>query len=313
MNQSPVQIAIVGGGAVGCYFGGMLARAGMSVRLLARARTVEAIAAKGLRIIRAGIDDPVALTASTDPSIVRGADVVLLSVKSFDSASAAREIAPFLDAECLLVSMQNGVENPSIIAPLVPCAVLPAVVYVAAEMTAAHEVTHSGRGDLVIGEAALAGHRSRVSARAFAQLAERAGVACRVSDNIDGEAWEKLAMNCALNAISALTRARYGTIHDFAPTHAVLDQAVLEVDAVARAAGVHIPVDDLRAAASRLSVAMSRATSSTAQDIARSKRTEIDALNGYIARRGAELGVPTPVNSTLHALVRLLEQGVLAA
>ena len=299
-----MQIAIVGGGAVGCYFGGMLARAGMSVRLLARARTVEAIAAKGLRIIRAGIDDPVALTASTDPSIVRGADVVLLD-----------NMPPALlrEAECLLVSMQNGVENPSIIAPLVPCAVLPAVVYVAAEMTAAHEVTHSGRGDLVIGEAALAGHRSRVSARAFAQLAERAGVACRVSDNIDGEAWEKLAMNCALNAISALTRGRYGTIHDFAPTHAVLDQAVLEVDAVARAAGVHIPVDDLGAAASRLSVAMSRATSSTAQDIARSKRTEIDALNGYIARRGAELGVPTPVNSTLHALVRLLEQGVLAA
>jgi 2-dehydropantoate 2-reductase len=233
---------------------------------------------------------------------------VLLSVKSFDSESAARDMAPHLSPGALLLSMQNGVENPAIISPLVPCAVMPAVVYVAAEMTAPNQVTHSGRGDLVIGAQPVANRPSTVTPAALADCFGAAGIPVRISDNIDGEAWEKLAMNCALNAISALARSQYGRIAGFEPTHSLMDEAVCEVDAVARAAGVRIPVDDLRLAASRLSAVMSRATSSTAQDIARGKRTEIDALNGYIARRGAELGVPTPINRALHALVRLLEQ-----
>jgi len=115
-------------------------------------------------------------------------------------------------------------------------------------------------------------------------------------------------MNCAYNPISALSRARYGAIVADPGTRAVMKAATEEAIAVGQAAGVRFPDVDLVEAVYRLGEAMAGATSSTAQDLARGKRTEIDSLNGYVARRGAELGVPTPVNQTLHALVKRLEE-----
>ena len=136
----------------------------------------------------------------------------------------------------------------------------------------------------------------------------RAGVPCRISNNIEGELWAKLIMNCGYNAISALSRAKYGAIAANPLTREVLRQAIEETLAVARAEGVRMPEGNFVQAALKLANAMSDALSSTAQDIARGKRTEIDSLNGYVAKRGEELGVPVPVNKTLHALVKLLEE-----
>src|SRR5262249_19970313 len=122
--------------------------------------------------------------------------------------------------------------------------------------------------------------------------------------------WTKMSMNCAYNAVSALGRAKYGRIMHHPQARELLRLAVEETVAVARATGVELPEARLVEATFRLGEGMSAATSSTAQDIHRGKRTEIDSLNGYVARRGAELGVPTPVNQTLHALVKLLEEAV---
>jgi 2-dehydropantoate 2-reductase len=115
-------------------------------------------------------------------------------------------------------------------------------------------------------------------------------------------------MNCAYNAISALGRARYGAVAEHKHARALVELATREAVAVAQAAGIPLPLDDTLAAARKLGRAIAGALSSTAQDIERGKRTEIDSLNGYIARRGSELGVPAPVNQTLHALVKLLEE-----
>ena len=115
-------------------------------------------------------------------------------------------------------------------------------------------------------------------------------------------------MNCAYNAISAVTQARYISIKENALARDVMRELIQEVVAVGTAAGVVLPAaDQLTYAALQLGEAMADATSSTAQDLARSRPTEIDSLNGYVARRGKQLGVPTPVNNTLHALVKLLE------
>src|SRR5216684_3259999 len=145
----------------------------------------------------------------------------------------------------------------------------------------------------------------------FANLFERAGVPCRISDNITGELWTKLIANCALNAVSALGRAKYGQIATSADARKVVETVVDEVLAVARAAGIQPPgLEDPKAAiagAFKIATQMAEALSSTAQDLNRGKRTEIDSLNGYIARRGAELGVSTPVNHALFTLVKLAE------
>jgi len=188
---------------------------------------------------------------------------------------------------------------------------IPASVYVAAEMTAPGCVKHTARGDLVIGD--LSGLQGTDESRRhqlgrLATLFGRAGISCTVSENIAGELWTKLIMNCAYNAISALSRSRYGRMVRSPWTRELMRQVIEEVVAVGRAAGVQFPSVNLVEAGLTLAETMPNAISSTAQDLARGKRTEIDSLNGYVARRGAELGVATPVNQTLHALVKLLEE-----
>jgi len=181
---------------------------------------------------------------------------------------------------------------------------LPTVVYVAASVPEPGRVKHVGRGDLIFGP------RNEKTER-VANLFSRANVPCKISENIAGELWTKLVWNCALNAVSALGRAKYGQIAASADARKVVEALVDEVLAVALAANIHPPgLEDRKAAiagAFKIAAQMSEALSSTAQDMNRGKRTEIDSLNGYISRRGAELGVPTPVNHALYALVKLAE------
>ena len=298
------RIAVLGAGAVGCYFGGMLARAGAPVTLIGRPHHVEAIARDGLWLDALQFQARVPVAASAAVEAVHGAAVVLVCVKTLDTEEAARSLAPHLAPGAVVLSLQNGVDNVERIRTAAGISALPVVVYVAAAMTGPGRVRHTGRGDLIVEDPRLS---RRGDVERLAALFSRAGVPCTVSDNIEGELWAKMAMNCAFNAVSALGRAKYGRIANDPLARQVLRLAVEETTAVARAAGVRLAETDLVEAAFQLGTAMSGATSSTAQDIARGKRTEIDALNGYVARRGAELGVPTPVNRTLHALVRLLE------
>jgi 2-dehydropantoate 2-reductase len=290
------RVAVLGAGAVGCYFGGMLARAGAPVTLIGRTRQVEALMRDGLQMQTLRFTERVPVAASSDIAAARSARVVLLAVKTLDTEEAAKALAPELGPGTVVVSLQNGVDNVERIRRAAGFEAVPAVVYVAAEVTAPGVVKHTGRGDLILGQ------HPELSA-----MFNRAGIPCRVSDNIEGELWAKLVMNCAYNAISAVTGERYGRIATNQFTRPLIRQIVEETLAVARAAGVRMPDTDLVAAAWTLGETMAGATSSTAQDLARGRRTEIDSLNGYVARRGTELGVATPANATLHALVKLLE------
>ncbi|MEK7727411.1 MAG: 2-dehydropantoate 2-reductase [candidate division KSB1 bacterium] len=301
------RIAVLGAGSVGCYFGGMLARAGVPVTLIGRAPLVAAITQNGLFLDSINFQQRITAAASTEIEAVREADFVLLCVKTLDTESAARALAPHLPSHAVVVSLQNGVDNVARIRAATGLEAMPAVVYVAAEMIAPGHVKHTGRGDLIIG--ALENSEPRLDE--VAALFVRAGVPCLVSKNIAADLWTKLIINCAYNAISALARgARYGRMvrHDL--TRELMTATVKEALAVAHAEGVSFSNMDLIAVSLKLAEKMENATSSTAQDLARGKRTEIEVLNGYIVRRGAALGVPTPVNQTLYALVKLVEEGI---
>jgi 2-dehydropantoate 2-reductase len=300
------RIAVVGAGAVGGYFGGMLARAGAPVVMIGRAAFVEAARKTGLVLDTLQFKETVRVEASTDPAAARGADIVLFCVKTTDTESTARALAPLLPSSATLISLQNGVDNAEKIRAAGIDAIS-AVVYVAASVPEPARVKHVGRGDLVVGP-------RDARTEKVAALFERAGVGCRISDNIDGELWTKLIWNCALNAISALGRAKYGQIAASEDARKLVEIAVNEVLAVATAAHIHLPGVETPqaglAGALKIAAQMSGAISSTGQDLMRGKRTEIDSLNGYIARRGAELGVPTPVNHALFTLVKLAEESI---
>jgi len=291
------RIAVVGAGAVGCYYGGMLARGGVPVTLIGRTPHVDAINRDGLFLERSDFQGHVKLFADTRLEALRDAGIVLLCVKTIDTETASASLVPHLAKDALLYSFQNGVDNVDRIRRATGIAARPAAVWVACAMSGPGRVKHNGRGDIVLGE------ESRL-----AVILRDAGVPCRVSDNIAGELWTKFVINCAYNALSALTRARYQVLKNNPQTRDVMNALVAEVVAVAPAAGVTLPsAEELMDAVVRLGDAMATATSSTEQDLARGRATEIDSLNGYVARRGLELGVPTPVNRTLHALVKMLE------
>ena len=142
---------------------------------------------------------------------------------------------------------------------------------------------------------------------AIAALFAGAGVAVRISDEVEVELWTKLVMNCAYNAISALGGARYGEMVALAEIRTVMGDAVREAAAVAAGKGVRLP-ENLVDAAIKLADGMPMQISSTAQDIRRGRRTEMDHLNGHVVRTGEALGIATPVNRTLNALMQLLER-----
>ena len=306
----PRAVAVLGAGAVGSYFGAMLARAGLDVILIGRPAHVEAIARDGLRVLQGEREWSAGVRAAVDAGAARDADVVLVTVKTPDTAAAARMLAPHLRADARVVSLQNGVDNAARIAAVLAQPVYAAVVYVGCHMEGPGRVRHTGRGDLVIGVPRALATRGDPAGdlRAVAAMFERAGVACPTSPDIEAALWTKLTLNCAFNAVSALGNARYGTMAANPLVRPVMEEAIRETVAVARAEGVALDTDGLVAATWKLAAAMAEQYSSTAQDMQRDKPTEIDALNGLVAQRGAEQGIPTPVNRTLHALVKLREQ-----
>jgi 2-dehydropantoate 2-reductase len=302
--QSYSRIAVVGAGAVGGYFGGMLARASAPVVLIGRPAFVEAVRRRGLVLDAATFRETIAVDASTDLAAARGAQLVLFCVKSGDTSTVARELVSFVEPGTTVLSLQNGVDNADRIREASGLAARSAVVYVAASTPEPGLVKHMGRGDLVIGPPDPATER-------IAATLEPAGVPCRITDNIRGELWAKLVANCALNAISALGRVPYGQIVASDEARTLMLRVVDEVFAVARASGIVIPgMPDAEAAfngALAIARQMPEQRSSTAQDVERGRRTEIDALNGYVARRAAELAVAAPLNHALWALVKLVE------
>jgi 2-dehydropantoate 2-reductase len=299
------RIAVVGAGAVGGYFGGLFARAGAPVVFIGRRHFAEAVSSKGLVLDKSEGQERITVEATTEMSAIRDCSLILFCVKANDTFDAAQQMAPFLRPDATVICLQNGVDNADRVRAAANVVILPAAVYVAVSMPQPGRVKHLSRGDLIIGSPS-------VKATEIANVFMRAGVSCRISDNIEGELWVKLLCNCALNAISALGHTRYGEITQNTDAKQLMEHVVDEVLAVAGAAGLALPgISDGKsgmAAAMELATQMAGAFSSMAQDLDRGRATEIDALNGYIVRRGAELGVPVPVNHALFTLVKLAEQ-----
>jgi 2-dehydropantoate 2-reductase len=293
-----MKIAVMGAGAVGCYYGFKLTRAGHDAMLIGRLQHVEAIERQGLRLETQILDERIRVSASTEASAVRGAQLVLFCVKSTDTENAAAAIRPHLAPDALVLSLQNGVENADRLRALLQQQVVAAAVYVGTEMAAPGHVRHHGRGELVI-------EQSKASAD-IARLLIAAGVPTEISDDVRGALWAKLITNCAYNALSAITQLPYGRLVKGEGVTVIMRDLVDECVAVAKADGVTIP-GDVDVAVRKIAETAAGQYASTAQDLARGKRSEIDHLNGLIVRRGEALGVATPANRLLHAIVKLIE------
>ena len=294
-----MQVAVIGAGAVGCYYGGLLLKAGHDVTFIGRQPHVDAINAHGLLLDTQSFKGHLPAKAATDTTALASPDLVLFCVKSADTEEAGRSIAGRLRPETSVLTLQNGVDNPQRLSAVTGHAVIPAVVYVGSEMAGPGHVRHHGGGDLAIGAAP--------ESQALAQTLGAAGIGTTIADDIDVTLWSKLVINCAFNALSAVAGISYGPMLEVEGTRDVVARAVQEAVMVARASGVSMPEDILQQIL-RIPAAMPNQMSSTAQDVARGKPSEIDFLNGYVVRKGAELGVPTPTNRALQVMVKLAER-----
>ena len=293
-----MKIAIMGAGAVGCYYGAMLSMAGHEVVLIGRPALVQAVRADGLILDKAGQQHVCRVQASDRPDAITGAEMVLFRVKSGDTAAAGRQIAPFLSPDAMLLSLQNGISNPETLAQATGHSVIASVVYVASGMAAPGVVKHQGRGDLAIGGDRAAG---------AAAILQDAGIETQVSEDVMGLLWGKLVVNCAYNALSAVTRLPYGPLYAGDGIPRLLDDIVAECLAVAQAEDIRIPADTIPTVKG-VPDWMPGQFSSTAQDIMRGRPTEIGFLNAEIVRRAEKHGLSVPLNRMLTALVELIDR-----
>jgi 2-dehydropantoate 2-reductase len=295
-----MQVAVIGAGAVGCYYGGLLLKAGHDVTFVGRPVHVDAINARGLLLDTQSFKGHLPAKAATDTAGLPPLDLVLVCVKSADTEAAGRSLAGCLRPSTSVLSLQNGVDNAPRLSAVIGHAVIPVVVYVGSEMAGPGHVRHHGGGDLAIGPSPVS--------EALAQTLQAAGVGVTIADDIDKTLWSKLIINCAYNALSAVAGIAYGPMLQVDGTRQVVTSAVQEATTVARASGVAIP-DELIDHILNIPTIMPNQMSSTAQDLARGKPSEIDFLNGHVVRRGAELGIATPTNQALQVMVKLAERG----
>jgi 2-dehydropantoate 2-reductase len=300
-----MRILIHGAGAVGGYFGALLARGGHAVTFVARGDNLRALRADGLTVRLGSETLRLEVDAVGSPAEAPRPDLVVVCVKSYDTPAAAEALRPAVGPDTIVLSLQNGVENEDILARLLGLPpLLVAFTRIGVALVAPATIEYSGRGSILFGEPdGSESARARRVAAAFAA----AGIPHQLRRDILVATWEKLAWNAGFNAVTALTRTTVGAVLAHAASRDLVVAAMEEVDAVATALG--IPVRRTRTAA-----VLADSTSglpdfhtSMLQDVLRGRRLEHDALNGAVVRAAARTGVPVPVNRTLLALLARLD------
>jgi 2-dehydropantoate 2-reductase len=320
-----MKIAVFGTGGVGGYFGARLAAAGADVAFIARGAHLDAIRTRGLRVDRVLGDMPVEpARASDSPADIGPVDVVLLGVKTWQVEAVAPSLVPLLGPETFVVPLQNGVEAAALLAAKLGAEhVVGGLCGGFCFIVGPGHIKHIGGATFVKfgelppgptardgGSAAIAGANPRPTARverlraAFA----RAGVDVEVPADIRVALWEKLMLVVSFGSVGAVARAPIGVLMTTPETRDLVERAMREIAAVARAQGVDLPADAVAKNLAILDSVTPSGTASMQRDIAAGKRSELDEWTGAVARLGAKHGVPTPVHSFIYASLLPLER-----
>ncbi len=299
------KIAVVGAGGVGGYFGGLLAKAGLDVFFLARGEHLKAIKKNGLKVESYRGDFDVKMTASDDPAMIGLCDIVLFCVKSFDTESMAERIKPLVGQSTVIISFQNGVENEEIIGNVLGSEkVMGGVAFIGSRIKAPGVILHTAAGSMTFGE--LEGGTSE-RGRGLLKLFENAGIEAILSENIKKAMWQKMVWNCGFNAITALSGSSVSQLLSVAEARQVVKDAMDEVLSVAKGLGVALR-EDLPGKTITHTEKQGEIRTSMLVDLENGRKVEIEALNGAVSRLGKKLGMPTPVNDTLYAALKVINK-----
>ncbi|WP_406944789.1 ketopantoate reductase family protein [Halobacillus sp. SY10] len=299
-----MNIAVAGAGAVGCYFGGRLARTGCDVTFLARGVHLDAMKEQGLKIKEEAGEYIIDGRFTDNIRDLSEADLVLFCVKSNDTKRMADVLQPILKETAAVMTLQNGVENEEILEEVFGAArVLSAVTYVQSSVVSPGEIRQQGRVKLVIGSLS-----SKTDVVSIIDLLQEAGIDCKESSNIMTRKWNKLMWNATFNPLSAVSGARVGEILDDEQLYRTAKKICEEVVEVGIRKGFSIdPETAIPTIFSRAEFAKQHQTSML-QDRLRGKPMEVEAMCGYIKRQGELLGVETPANQSIYSVLNYMNQ-----
>ncbi len=304
-----MRIAAMAAGAVGGYFGARLAAAGHDVSFIARGALLDAIRKNGLKVESTfgGVHIKDAKT-TPDPGEVGPVDVVLFAVKLWDTEKAAEFARPLVGPSTRIITLQNGIDSVERIAPILGTdKVVGGSAYIASVMREPGVVSHTSQfARLVCGRV---DGKPDAKLDEFGQAAKNAGIDITVSPAMEVERWQKFTFLVGISGATAAMRQTLGPILDDTDTREFLHALMREVVAVGRARGVAIAPDfaDDRMKLAQASPKTMKA--SLVHDLERGNRLEIDWLAGKVAALGRELGVPTPANSAVYAMLKLHKMG----
>ena len=301
-----MSILVVGPGAMGCLFAGLLAEAGSRVWMLDKpGPRAEGLARSGIRLEGIGGSRVVPVETVNDVSSVGTVDLAFLWVKAFDTASAIEAALPALGSDTDAVSLQNGLGNLEAMARVVdPAQLIGGTTACGATLLDVGVVRHTGTGETILGRPD--GSVEERLQRA-ADLLSSVGIPSAISNTVENAIWSKLIANAAINPLTAITRLQNGRLLDHPETRGLLDLIADESRQIASAAGVSLAYPDVGEHIRSVCKATATNRSSMLQDILRGERTEIEAINGALVRKARALGIGAPVNETLCGLVRSLE------
>jgi len=295
-----MRIAVFGAGGVGGYFGGRLAQAGQEVIFIARGAHLQAMRRFGLRVDSLKGDFTLPSVQATDaPAQAGEVEAVLVAVKAWQVPEAARAMSPLVGERTCVLPLENGVEAPEQLAEALGAPrVLGGLCHISAYIAAPGHIKHVGiEPHVALGE--LDGRRSERAERLRLAF-EQAGVWAEVLDDIQAAMWEKFLFIAAISGVGAVTRAPAGVVRQVSGARGLLEAAMEEICALARARGVKLADDILTRTLAFVDGLPPGVTASMQRDILEGRPSELDSQNGVVVRMGAQAGVPTPVNAYLY-------------
>jgi 2-dehydropantoate 2-reductase len=303
-----MKTVIVGAGAMGCLFAGMLSKAGLEVWLLDKnAERVEEVIDRGLLIEQAdGKWHTPFDTITSNPETIGTADIVIIFVKAYDTGRAVKAVSPAVSEKTTVLTLQNGLGNIEKIRETVPEEqIIAGTTAHGSTLLGVGHVRHAGIGETVIGPVNASG---RDRPQAVKELFEDAGISTALTKDINSVLWGKLLVNIGINPLTAIMRIKNGQILDCPPLVSIMHRAVDEGVTVAGKLGISIPFSDPAKKVEQVCKATSENISSMHQDIKAGRKTEIAHINGAVVQYGKKVNIPTPVNSMLTGLVQSIEK-----
>jgi len=298
-----MKIVVMGAGAVGSYFGGLLTKSGEDVILIAKGKHFEAMRKNGLKVKSVDGDFKIKVNVTNNPKEVEEADLILFAVKSYDTEEAIQLCKHMVKNNTVVMSLQNGVDNEEKISNAIGKEkVVPALVRGGFRVISPGFIEHSARGVTIFGEEN--GNKAK-RVENIHQLFKNAGIEPQISDDINYDIWFKFMWNIAFNQITAIARKSPGEVVEFKETNELARFLLQELVEVANKKGIKLGEAEIEKTL-KLPPQFLKFKTSMLQDMEAGKKLEADAFSGVIVKYGSELNISTPYNNAVYSLLKLI-------